>query len=185
MVAVACGMPEYAAWALGVDRPGIVAAVTGALYEQGCNLEDTSMTILSGHFAIMLMVRAPEDLSVEALEVALQAAGAPLGLTVAVREVEPGAEDEGIGETHMVAVYGADRPGIVHRVSKLLSDGGVNITDLTTRVIGSPDEPVYAMHLEVVLPPGVDADDLGRRLAEVGEELGVDTSIHAVDVDVL
>ena len=40
--------------------PGIVAAVSGALGEQGCNLEDSTMTILQGHFAILLVVTAPE-----------------------------------------------------------------------------------------------------------------------------
>ncbi|HVM39182.1 MAG TPA: ACT domain-containing protein [Acidimicrobiia bacterium] len=179
-------MPEYAAWALGVDQPGIVAAVTGALYEQGCNLEDTSMTILSGHFAIMLMVRAPDDVSAEGLEAALRRAGEPLSLTVAVRPVEAGGQGEADGDDrHIVAVYGADRPGIVHRVSTLLAERGVNITDLTTRVIGPAADPVYAMHLEVVLPGEIDADTLAGELAAVGEELGVDTSIHPVDLDVL
>jgi hypothetical protein len=41
------------------------------------------------------------------------------------------------------------------------------------------------MHLEVHLPFGFDADALGRRLAEVGAELGVETSIHVIETDVL
>jgi hypothetical protein len=32
--------------------PGIVAAVTCVLADAGCNLEDTSMPVLRGHFAI-------------------------------------------------------------------------------------------------------------------------------------
>src|SRR5438094_166616 len=53
-------VPHFAVSAVGADRPGIVAAVTGAFLEHGCNLEDTSMTILRGHFAMMLVVAAPE-----------------------------------------------------------------------------------------------------------------------------
>ena len=45
----------------GADRPGIVAAVTGVLVEHGGNLEDTSMTILGGHFAMMLVVAVPDE----------------------------------------------------------------------------------------------------------------------------
>jgi len=45
--------------AIGADRPGIVAAVTGVLVDRGCNLEDASMSILRGHFAMMLVVAAP------------------------------------------------------------------------------------------------------------------------------
>lgn len=178
-------MSEYAVWTLGVDRPGIVAAVTGALFEAGCNLEDSSMTILSGHFTMMLLVRGSEGLDGDALHAALAAAGEPLGLTVAVREVGDEAVPETTGEPYMVAVYGADRPGIVHRISSLLADRGVNITDLDTRVIGPPEKPVYAMHLEVTVPNGGDPEALARELSRAGEALGVDTSIHPVETDVL
>lgn len=178
-------MPELAAWTLGVDRPGIVAAVTGALYEQGCNLEDCSMTILSGHFAMMLLVRGPDGVTAASLERALAAAAEPLGLTVAVREVEEETGAAVVGEPHMVAVYGADRPGIVRRVTSLLAERGVNITDLDTRVIGGADEPVYAMQLEVTVPEELDPEELAGDLAAAGEELGVETSIHPVATDVL
>ena len=47
---------EFAVWALGADRPGIVAAVTGVLFAMGCNLKDCSMTVLSRHFAMMMLV---------------------------------------------------------------------------------------------------------------------------------
>src|SRR2546425_7013519 len=54
----------------------------------------------------------------------------------------------------MLSVYGADRPGIVAAVARAVADHGGNITDLNTRVIGSPDRPVYAMVLEIHVPGG-------------------------------
>lgn len=179
-------MGEFAAWATGLDRPGIVAAVTGALYDQGCNLEDCSMTILSGHFAMMLLVKGPDGVSAESLEAALKDAGEPLGLTLAVREVGDealGAEIE--GEPYMVTAYGADRPGIVHQVSELLAREGVNITDLETKVLGPDDDPVYAMHLEVVAPDGLDVERLREHLQGAARELGVDASLHPIETDLL
>lgn len=179
-------MSEFAAWATGLDRPGIVAAVTGALYDQGCNLEDCSMTILSGHFAMMLLVRGPDDVSAESLEAALKEAGEPLGLSLAVREVGDealGAEVD--GDPYMVTAYGADRPGIVHQVSELLAREGVNITDLETKVLGPDDDPVYAMHLEVVVPDDVEVDSLREHLQRAARELGVDASLHPIETDLL
>ena len=41
---------------LGKDRPGIIAGVTEALFRAGCNLEDISMTVLEGEFAMMMGV---------------------------------------------------------------------------------------------------------------------------------
>ena len=54
-------MPELAVTAIGRDRPGIVASVTGALLDLGGNVEDSQMSILGGHFAVMLLVAVPAD----------------------------------------------------------------------------------------------------------------------------
>ena len=70
----------YAVTAIGVDRVGIVAGVTRALYETGCNLEDATSTILRGHFAMMLVVRAPEDIGAAEIEAALDRPAEELSL---------------------------------------------------------------------------------------------------------
>ncbi|MCZ7525138.1 MAG: ACT domain-containing protein [Acidimicrobiia bacterium] len=176
---------RFAVWALGVDRPGIVAAVTGALFEQGGNLSDCSMTILSGHFAMVLVVEAPPDVDVGSLEEALAAPAAAFDLGVAVRPIRDEDRPVGGGAPFVVSVYGADKPGIVHHVSALLAESGVNITDLETRRIGDPDDPVYAMLLEVVLPASLAPDELRAALSEAAEELGVDASLHEAEADVL
>src|SRR5580693_8960327 len=71
--------------ALGVDRPGIVAAVSGVLVDLGCNLEDSTMTNLQGHFAVMLVVAAPDGVTAPALETALADVAAGFELVIAVR----------------------------------------------------------------------------------------------------
>jgi predicted amino acid-binding ACT domain protein len=40
----------------GKDRPGIIAGATGVLYAAKANLEDISMTILEGVFAMIVVV---------------------------------------------------------------------------------------------------------------------------------
>jgi glycine cleavage system transcriptional repressor len=176
---------HYAVSAVGADRPGIVAAVTGVFLEHGCNLEDTSMTILRGHFAMMLVVAAPDGLSQDALEGALAGPASDLELVVAVRAIDDDIPTSPDGESWAVSVYGADRPGIVNRVASLLSDNGVNIVDLSTRVIGDPQRPVYAMILEVTLPAGADAGMLQSRLADLAGDLGVECSLHPSEADIL
>jgi glycine cleavage system transcriptional repressor len=178
-------MPHFAVSAVGVDRPGIVAAVTGALVEQGCNLEDTSMSILRGHFAMMLLVAGPDGVTADALELALNRTAGDLDLVLAVREIDDTVPISLQGETWTVSVYGADKPGIVHRVTQLLAAAGANVIDLTTRVIGEADRPLYAMLLDVTLPPGTEGDDLRARLDGLADELGVDCSMHPADADVL
>jgi glycine cleavage system transcriptional repressor len=145
-------MAELAVTAIGADRPGIIARVTGALLEHGGNLEDSSMTILRGHFAIMLLVSA--DSEPAALERALAQAAEDLGLTVTVRPVGAGAESP--PATHVLTVYETDRPGLVHHVATALADLDVNVTDLSSRLLQG-ERAVYAMVYEVAVPPGVDA----------------------------
>ena len=178
-------MAHYAVSAVGADRPGIVAAVTDVFLEHGCNLEDTSMSILRGHFAMMLVVAAPDTLQQQALEDALAGPASALELVVAVRAIDDDVPASPEGDSWTVSVYGADRPGIVHRVASLLAENGVNIVDLTTRVIGDADRPVYAMILEVTLPGTADAATLQARLTELASDLGVECSLHPSEADIL
>jgi len=48
-------MKKYILTAFGKDKPGIVASITEILYKMGANIEDSSMSRLSGQFVIMLL----------------------------------------------------------------------------------------------------------------------------------
>jgi glycine cleavage system transcriptional repressor len=178
-------VPHVAVTAFGADRPGIVAAVTKVFVERGCNLEDTSMTILRGHFAMMLVVDAPPGFTPRELERALDDAVRELDLVLAVRSLDDTVPVSPEGDAWTVSVYGADQPGIVHRVSRLLADASVNIVDLTTRVIGDPAHPAYAMLLEVTVPRTLDLEELRARLNELAGTLGVECSLHESAADIL
>jgi glycine cleavage system transcriptional repressor len=173
------GNANAAVWVVGSDRPGIVAGVTRELYGLGCNLLDAASTILRGHFAMMLMVEAPPDCDVERIRSALVATAGELGISVTVQPVTDAGRDTPTA-THMVSVYGADKPGIVFRVTEALAETGGNITDLTSRVIGSHEEPVYALMLEVDLPEAA-----RQRLEQLASELQVEISIHPLESDLL
>ncbi len=182
-------MTHFAVTAVGTDRPGIVAAVTGAFAGLGCNLEDSSMTILRGQFAMMLVVDAPAGVGAGELESVLAGPAADLDLVVTVRpapQTAPatGAHDD-LAASWTVSVYGADHPGIVHGIASLLAERSVNIVDLSTRIVGTPDLPVYTMFLEVTLPPGADPHNLEADLAAEAAELGVTCRLHPSEADIL
>jgi len=178
---------HFAVTAVGSDRPGIVAGVTEAFVALGCNLEDSSMTILRGQFAMMLVVAAPAGVGAGELEAALGRPAAALDLVVSVRPAAdpPGEDDGGEAGSWTVSVYGADHPGIVHGIAALLAGLGVNIVDLSTRMVGSAEAPVYAMILEVTLPPGGNPGQVGRRLEATAAELGVTCRLHPSEADIL
>lgn len=172
-------MAELAVTAIGTDRPGIVAAVTEVLRDRGGNVEDSAMTILGGHFAMMLLVETGDEPG-ELRDALLEATG---GMDLEVHVSEAGGAHDGADPTHVLSVYGTDRPGILAGVTRCLAELGVNITDLSTRVLPPEEQPVYAMVIEVVVPERVADVELERALTDVGSELGVDHTLRPIDVE--
>ena len=164
---------------IGHDRPGIIAEVTAVLADLGLNLEDSTMTILRGHFAMMLICAGPP--TPPEIERALEPVTADGSLRVSAREVPPEPDAGAKGAPYVLTVHGGDRPGIVSAVSRELAAVGGNITDLTTRLTGS----LYVLVAEVELPVAVDVEVLQGRLAGVGESLGVGVSLREQETDVL
>jgi glycine cleavage system transcriptional repressor len=164
---------------LGHDRPGIIAQTAEVLADSGMNLEDSSMTLLRGHFAMTLICAG--DTSVSAIEHALAPLSADGSLTVSVREMPPDSERPPVGQGYLLTVHGADRLGIVAQLAGVVADAGGNITDLTTRLAGD----LYVLVAEVDLPDGCDVSVLKRMLGEVAAQLGVDASLRPVERDEL
>jgi glycine cleavage system transcriptional repressor len=177
-------MSRFAVTVFGRDRPGIVAALTRVLADAGCNLEDTSMTILRGHFAMMLVISGGAGIFARNLEAALSPVADRLELQLSVRSVS---EDVVIpqveGERWSAAVYAADQPGLVARISEVLADHQVNIVGLETRLVGEPDG-VYVMHFELEVPPGR-AAQVQSDLAAAARALGIEVSMRPDEPDVL
>jgi glycine cleavage system transcriptional repressor len=169
-------VPLLAVAALGPDRPGVVAALTEVLLAGSGNLEDASMHQLSGQFAMTLVVDVPGDAA--SVRAELEPVGERLGLLISVREV-PGADTRPEGESYVVSVHGADRPGIVHRVAAAIAEAGGNITDLSTRLAGG----LYVLVAEVDL--AADPAPLAQALTAIGSELGVDAHLRPADADLL
>lgn len=172
-------MSTYAVTVLGDDRPGIVAGITGALAQVGGNLEDSSMTILRGHFAMTLVVVAAAELS--EVRAALAPVADRLAVTVAVNPVADEPPPAPTGPHHLLTVHGADRPGIVAAVTGLLAERGGNITDLTTRLAGG----LYLLVCEVDLPETVDPAALAAELDALGARLGVSAALRPADDELL
>lgn len=168
--------------AVGRDCPGIVSAVSRVLYHHGCNLEDSSMTILRGEFAMILIVAVPMESSLEKLRADLEQQAEELQLVLSFRELpvthrEPA---EAGGQPYILSVYGADQPGIVARVTELLANNNINITDVNTRVVGGK-EPVYIMLLEVEVPGRLSPDVLGDMFTRLGGELKVEITFRPLE----
>jgi glycine cleavage system transcriptional repressor len=177
---------HFALSAIGRDRPGIVARVTGVLLEHRLNIEDSQMTILRGHFTMMLIVGAAAEVDRALLDKDLRTAAEELGLEAIalqdVGELEPHAPEP----SHMVTLYGVDHPGIVHAATSVLAARGIDIVDLNTRLVpGEGGAPLYTLMMEVAVPAPEAATGLETALAAVGEREGLDVTVRELEQDVL
>jgi len=171
----------------GPDAPGIVAGVTRVLADASCNLEDTAMTRLGRHFAMLLMVTSKDDIAAEVLADALSAGTSRFGLHVDVDRL-PDDDDGGptmSGDRWAISVYGADHPGIVAGVTGYLHQAGVNVEDLSTRLVGRDGEPLYTMLIDVTVPSTVEAASLVAGLTQLGTSEGVTCRAHPIDTETL
>ena len=170
--------------ATGPDRPGIVAALTQVLYENGGNLEDSAMTRLQGEFAVLLIFSMPAGADTQKLAAALKTLEKSHGLSAQIKPLAPQETVSPPASRPMalVTVYGADQPGIVYRVTQALSRQGFNITDLTThRTETGSQKAGYILCLEGEIPTGAGVVQLEKRLGESMRGLNVSVSVKPLD----
>ena len=159
------------------DRPGIIAQAAEVLSLCGMNLEDSSMTLLRGHFAMTLICAG--RLTRPRSRPHCTPSSTARWMSPFVRF--PRSPTATVGSAYLVTVHGADRLGIVARLASVIAQAGGNITDLTTRLSGS----LYLLLAEVDLPRSTEVKALQARLAEVSAELGVETNMRLIENDQL
>jgi glycine cleavage system transcriptional repressor len=173
--------------AIGQDQPGIVASLSKVLFEQNCNLEDSSMTRLKDDFAVLLLVSPPENLSLESLKKALEPVGIQLGLSISLRELSPAAAMPNPAQvlSYTLVVYGLDHPGIVYKVAQCATDSKVNIVDLRTHVTPGNEKPLYSLVMELEIPGSQAIGHFQEKLNQLKGELKVDITLNASETDEL
>ena len=166
----------YMVTLIGKDRPGIVSHVTAALYEGGGNLGETSMMRLGGNFSIMMMVEFTG--STKDLHDVLSTVTESMDLHLHIDKIDAKLHQHRIPDVR-ISVYGADRAGIVSKVTAVLAEAGLNILDLESDVAGEVDKPLYIMNIEGQAIEGI--KPLQSALQIVKDENGIDAELIEID----
>ena len=151
---------------VGHDRPGIIAEVAEALADWGMNLEDSSMTLLRGHFAMTLICAGDAAAATWRRRSPRSADGCWRDRP---RRCRPRRMPRRRASRYLVT-RARRRPAGHRRRGRpgVVAAAGGNITDLTTRLSGA----LYVLLAEVDLPAGPTSTALRARLAEAAAELG-------------
>lgn len=166
--------------AFGKDRPGIVADVTKILYENGCNLEDNSMTLLADEFTLVLLFSSPREGLEETLQMECRRLERDRSISAFMRTLDARPERLINNATACTLhVEGMDQAGIVYKISQFLADRNVNINDLKSTVKASPESgsSIYLMDIALEMPKAMTVAQLEHALREVADELLVDITL--------
>ncbi len=135
------------------DRLGLIAAISGCLFDLGGNLGDTTFAVLGGAADFDSVVELPDDCSPEHVESTLRALSelADADISVQAFTLSP-VHATSAQVTHRITVSGGDRPGLVARLSEVFVEFGANIVRLNAERIPSPAGSVYGVIMAVHIP---------------------------------
>jgi glycine cleavage system transcriptional repressor len=170
---------------MGDDRPGIVAGVSKVLFENACNIEALSQTVIMGQFAMIVVVAPLQGSKTEALEKALKELAREMSLEIHVRLLNPEERlgfDPGEAESFVITVRGEDRPGLVYAITAILAAQGINITRLGAEVVPLGQQLEYIQIYEVDIPRALDFALIQKALRDKGEEIGVTVDMQHRDI---
>ena len=156
--------------AIGPDRPGLIAEITGFIAERGCNLEESRAVVLAGQFGFMFLVSgAPPYIAAVLRE--LDAIEMRAGLNAVARRIpDPRAAAERGGRRFNISASALDREGIVHAIADVVRAHGGNILELETSTYPASESgyPLFRLELMISLR---DRDGSAERLRQALEDL--------------
>jgi glycine cleavage system transcriptional repressor len=161
---------------MGHDRPGIVAGVSKVLFENTCNIEALSQTVVMGQFAMIVVVAPLKGADAAQLHKDLKALAKAMDLEIHIRTVNPEGKlpfPAAETEPFVITVRGADRPGLVAAITAILAEQGINITRLGAEVVPVGQQLDYIQIYEVDIPKQLDFALIQKALRERGAEIGV------------
>jgi glycine cleavage system transcriptional repressor len=171
--------------AIGRDRPGMVADVSEVIFECGGNIEDSSMTLLRNHFALLLLFSTEKDEVIQRLSSNLKRLEWEKNLTVfytpiTLEDALPAGKEE--ARPYKITTSGVDHVGIVYRVCRLLAGRNVSIIDMKTRRVLSAESgtPLFEMDMDIDVPPSVSEGTLREDLHRLANELVIDLVLRRI-----
>ena len=157
----------YALSFVNTDSKGIVADTTKVLFDNGFNLSDSSSTLLQGVFSMIFIVTNDKEYKEQEIK----------DMEVFKFNKKPEIKD---GSHYSISVYGADKAGIVHAITKEITKNNLNIIDLQTKITGGSTK-VYIMMLEVVANNEDNENIWQEALKKTAKEINTQINIKKIE----
>lgn len=164
--------------AMGKDRPGLVDTLSKAVFDAGCNIEDSRMTVLGGDFAVIMLISGNWS-SIGKLEAQLGNLGSSDDLNVISRRTEARQTGRDL-LPYAVDVVAMDNPGIVHNLASFFSARSINIQDLVTTSYAAAHTgtPMFSVRMTLEIPARTHIGSLRDEFMDFCDQLNLDAMIE-------
>jgi phosphoserine phosphatase len=161
--------------ALGRDRPGLVAEISGAVTEMGGNIVHVEQSAIYGLFTMLMLVECedlPPGLDLYRMAYELQMRGRRAGVEVQAEVVEKEALARA-KDVRVVTIVGSDRPGVMHAMTQTIAAAGANIERM--QHVARGDFMAFEIWIDCT---GADFARLRDDLRLAAEKVGVDAVVQ-------
>jgi glycine cleavage system transcriptional repressor len=160
--------------ALGKDKPGIIDKLAKIVFDLGCSIKDSRMSVLGGEFAILQLIEGRWD-KVTRLEDQIPQIAQELGLTIICKRTEW----RTIGLDllpYVVEVVSMDNPGIVHKLANFFSTRNINIDNMSTSSYAAPHTgtSMFSVIINLEVPAKLSISELRDEFMEFCDSLNLD-----------
>ncbi len=163
--------------AVGPDRIGLVEKISQFVLKHGCSIDDSKMAVFCGEFALILLISGVEhDLS--RIAGSYGELASKTGLNVWIKTPSR-KKATGAALPYELTAFCMDHPGIVYKLSNVLSNLGINIESMETKTYAAPVSatPLFQLEALISVPARMNINDLRARLGELEKEENIDIKL--------
>ena len=163
--------------AVGPDQIGLVEKISQFIARHGCNIEDSKMAVFCGEFALIVLISGESGglvrIANDHREIEVDT-----GLTISIKTPAARKPAEALLPYKLTASC-MDHPGIVHKLSQVLSSLGINIESMETKTYAAPvsGTPIFRLDALISVPTKTNINSLRERFGEIQKEENIDIEL--------
>lgn len=163
--------------AIGPDRVGLVQNIAEFISRRGCNIDDSKMAVFCGEFAVIVLISGDGG-SLAKVARDYREIETATGLTISIKTPSMRSPTEFFLPYKLTASC-MDHPGIVYRISAILTSMGVNIESMETKTYAAPvsGTPIFQLEANLAVPTKTHITQLRERFNDFQREENIDIDL--------
>ncbi len=166
--------------AVGPDRIGLVEKISEFILKHDCSIDDSKMAVFCGEFALILLISGEREV-LSRIAATYGELEAQTGLNISIKTPSKKKPMEAV-LPYELSAFCMDHPGVVYKLSNILSTLGINIESMETKTYAAPVSatPLFRLEALIAVPARVNINDLRARFGELEKEENIDIQLSLI-----